>query len=471
VKTPQTPKPFNELLGNAVKDKRFPKILISAGQVPSRKDEYLHWDELRHRPTPEGISAEQWWLAIKLRRKPGLRRIPLSDKQGKPFEFSVPDSVVEQLHYIDRGAGGLIGTLEPVTSPQTRDRYLIRSLIEESITSSQLEGAVTTREVAKQMLSSGRRPRDKSERMILNNYLTMQRIRELRETPMSPQLVMEIHGMLGRDALDKPDAAGRLRRPDESIEVADFEGHVFHVPPPAEQLPERLKGMCDFANGVSPDYFIHPVVRAIILHFWLAYDHPFVDGNGRTARALFYWAMLKNGFWLCEFISISQIILKAPVQYGMAFLHTETDENDLTYFIIHQTEVMRKAVKELHNYITRKTREAEESRGFIATLEWLTHRQQAILTHALRHPGSRYTVAEHRARHGIAYATARSDLLELAENELLGKRTIGKEFVFEAPIDLLNRLKTACRKKQAKDNKAQTLLALPINPSPKESFN
>lgn len=412
---------------------------------------------MRHRKPPPSISSEQWWFAIKLRRKPALRNIPLLDKKGLPFEFSVPDSVVEQLHHIDRGAGGLIGTLEPVTSPQTRDRYLIRSLIEESITSSQLEGAVTTREVAKQMLSSGRKPRDKSERMILNNYSTMRRIRELRETPLSPELVIEIQGMLGRDALDKIDAAGRLRRPDEKIEVSDMEGNVFHVPPAAEELPKRLKAMCDFANGESPDFFIHPVVRAIILHFWLAYDHPFVDGNGRTARALFYWAMLKNGFWLCEFISISQIILKAPIQYEMAFLHTETDENDLTYFIIHQTEVMRKAVKELHAYISRKTREVEESRGFIATLDWLTHRQQTILAHALRHPGSRYTVAEHQNRHGIAYATARADLLTLSEHELLEKHTRGREFIFTAPNDLLKRLKNACANKKPKDDNQPNL--------------
>lgn len=456
MKIPQSPKPFNELLKEAVKSKQFSEIISAAEPSSSKKNEYFHWDELRHRQPPAGISTEQWWLSVKLRRKHGLRRIPLKDKQGKPFEFSVPDSVVEQLHYIDRGAGGLIGTLEPVTSPQSRDRYLIRSLIEESITSSQLEGAVTTREVAKQMLSSGRKPRDKSERMILNNYFTMQHIRKLRETALSPELVLAIQEMLGRDALDKPDAAGRLRRPDERIEVSDFEGTVFHVPPPAEQLPERIKAMCDFANGESPDYFIHPVVRAIILHFWLAYDHPFVDGNGRTARALFYWAMLRNGFWLCEFISISQIILKAPIQYGTAFLHTETDDNDLTYFIIHQTEVMRKAVKELHNYITRKTQEVEESRGFIATLKWLTHRQQMILSHALKNPGSRYTVAEHRTRHGIAYATARADLLNLAQHELLEKQTQGREFVFVSPDDLLKRLKTICNKNKP-DDKQQNL--------------
>ena len=471
MKAPQIPKPFNELLLDATKSKQFSEILKSAGQVPSKKNEYIHWDDLRHRTPPPGLTLDQWWLATKLRRQPGLRQIPLRDKKGRPFEFSVPDSVVEQLHYIDRGAGFLISTLEPVTNPQTRDRYLLRSLVEEAITSSQLEGAITTREVAKQMLSSGRKPRDKSEQMILNNYITMRRIRELKDAPLSPEVVIAIQAALGHKALDKLDAVGRLRRADEPIDVADIEGNIFHVPPPAEELTERLKAMCNFANGVTPDYFVHPVIRAIILHFWLAYDHPFVDGNGRTARALFYWAMLKNGFWLCEFISISQIILKAPTQYGMAFLHTETDDNDLTYFIIHQAEVMRRAVKELHNYIGRKTQEVEESRGFIATLDWLNHRQQAFLTHALRHPGGRYTLAEHRSRHGIAYATARSDLLKLAEHDLLEKLKSGKEFVFRSPVDLLKRLKTACVKKKPPENKSgaspnpQTLLSLPIGPS------
>jgi Fic family protein len=291
------------------------------------------------------------------------------------------------------------------------------------------------------MLSTGRKPRDKSEQMILNNYRTMQRIQKLRESALTPELVIDLQRMIGEDALDKPDAAGRLRRADEPVEVSDLEGAVFHVPPSADELPARLEAMCRFANGENPDYFIHPVIRAIILYFWLAYDHPFVDGNGRTARALFYWAMLKNGFWLFEFISISQIIRKAPVQYGMAFLHTETDENDLTYFLIHQVEVIRKAVKELRDYIDRKTREVEEFKEFIRHIAWLNHRQQLLLVHALKHPGHLYTVAEHRGWHGIAYATGRSDLLDLAERGLLEKRKSGKEFIFWAPADLLKRLK------------------------------
>ncbi|MHB8519737.1 MAG: Fic family protein [Limisphaerales bacterium] len=442
VKVPRSPKPFDELLAAAAKNNRLFAVIKASSEPLSRTLDYVHWDELRHRTPPAGVSLEEWWLALKLRRVSGMRPIPLRDKHGRAFEFTVPDHVVERLHVIERGAGALIGTDEPVTNPQTRDRYLMRSLIEEAVTSSQLEGAATTREVAKAMLSSGRKPRDRGERMILNNYLTMHRIRELRDSPLTPKLVLELHRMLGDQAFDKPEAAGRVRRSDEPIDVSDIEGTVFHLPPSAEELPARLDAMCRFANGETPGYFIHPVIRAIFLHFWLAYDHPFVDGNGRAARGLFYWAMLHHGFWLFEFISISQVILKAPAQYGRAFLHTETDANDLTYFLIHQTEVIRKAVKELHNYIGRKTREVEESRGLIDRLDWLNHRQQALLVHAVKHPSQRYTLAGHRTRHGIAYATARADLLKLVEHEILEQRIVGKEFVFRSPPDLLKRLKT-----------------------------
>lgn len=96
---------------------------------------------------------------------------------------------------------------------------------------------------------------------------------------------------------------------------------------------------------------MHPVIIAIVLHSWLAYDHPFVDGNGRTARAPFYWSMLSQGFWLVEFLSISSILRKAPATSSRSFLHAETDENDLTYFILYHLKVIRRAIDELRAYM------------------------------------------------------------------------------------------------------------------------
>lgn len=398
--------------------------------------DYLHWDDLKYRRPPEGLNREEWWCALKLQRLSSMKWIPLLDRKGEPFHFSVPDQIARQLHEIDLGAGGRIGIPEPVTNPETRDQYLIRSLMEEAITSSQLEGAVTTREVAKEMLRTGRSPKDKSEQMILNNYRTMRHIRELKGRKLTPDLLFELHRMVTDGTLDKPDAAGRLRRSDELITVEDEEGEIMHLPPDASELGQRLESMCAFANGEPEEPFVHPAIRAMILHFWLAYDHPFVDGNGRTARALFYWAMLRADYWLFEYVSISDILKRAPVKYYRAFLLTETDENDLTYFLLHQSDVVRKAIAALHDYIARKTHEVRDSERMLRNWRHLNHRQQALIAHALRHPGSRYTIEGHQQSHDTSYNTARTDLLSLVDEHLLVLGKSGRKMIFYPSTEL-----------------------------------
>ena len=317
----------------------------------------------------------------------------------------------------------------------------MNTLIEEAITSSQLEGAAVTRQVASEMLRTGRRPRDADERMILNNYLTMRRIRDLRDQPLTPELIFELHRRVTDGTLEKPDASGRFRRADESIKVVDeIEGTVYHEPPAAEELPARLEAMCAFANGAAPDYFVHPVVRAILLHFWLAYDHPFWDGNGRTARALFYWCMLRHDYPLFEFISISQILLRAPVKYAEAFLHTETDENDLTYVLLHQAGVVREAVASLRDYLTEKRAELSRASVCLRGVAGLNHRQQALLMHALREPHTRYLITGHQRSHNVTHQTASNDLYDLVERGLLTVLPTGRPRIFLAKSDLAEKL-------------------------------
>jgi Fic family protein len=423
------------------KPERLVKIFQAVGSSTC-EGRFLHWDELRYRKPPEGLTHEEWWLGLKMHRRAGYRTIPLKDSKGNHFHFTVPDLVTDLLHQIDRGGGTFVEIPEQITNNEQRDRYVIRSLMEEAITSSQLEGAATTRDVAKKMLTEGRKPRDRSERMIVNNYMTMRRVLELKDKPLTPEIVFQVHREISKDALDIPDGAGRFRQANEDINVSDTEGTVFHTPPAAAELPARLEAMCDFANGKTPGFFVHPVIRGIILHFWFAYDHPFVDGNGRTARALFYWQMLHSGYWLFEYISISQFLRKAPVQYGTAFLHTETDEGDLTYFIIHQAEVIKRALKELHDYVARKSSETRACLNALQKHPELNHRQQALIAHAVRHPGFAYQIAGHGARHAVTYATARADLLGLAKQKFLEHRKVGRAFVFFAPKDLELRLRS-----------------------------
>jgi Fic family protein len=290
------------------------------------------------------------------------------------------------------------------------------------------------------MIRSRRPPRDRSERMIINNFLTMQRIRELREQPLTPQMVLALHRLVSEDTLDDPANAGRLRPADKQVVVDDVYGTVFHVPPPAEELPRRLEELCRFANGETPAVFIHPVVRAIALHFWLAYDHPFCDGNGRTARALFYWSMLHQGYGLFEFISISSVINKARGQYERSFLLSESDDNDLTYFLLAQVKVIQQAIGSLHTYLERKAHAVGTLQLRLDGMEGLNHRQIELLRHALRHSGFRYTVVSHQNSHGVSHQTARSDLQKLATRGLLITGKDSRREIFRVPGDLAMRL-------------------------------
>ncbi|MGR9046740.1 MAG: Fic family protein, partial [Gammaproteobacteria bacterium] len=377
-------------------------------------------------------------LGIKFARLYQYKELPILNVWHSPFEYMLTDNTLSMLHKFDSQASGRIGFSSSVTTEENRDRFIFNSLVEEAITSSQLEGASTTRQNAVDMIRYQRKPKDKSEKMIMNNYIAMNMIREMINQPLTFDSLMELHRVLTEDTLDDPTAAGRLQKTgEERVKVVDnVSMKVLHNPPPAEKLKERIETMLKFANETESKTFIHPVIRAIILHFWLAYEHPFVDGNGRTARALFYWSMLRQGYWLFEYVSISRILKKAPAKYGRSYLETETDGNDLTYFINYQLEVIDHALQDLEKYLERKAKQVRQTEKLLKHSN-LNHREIALISHALRHPGHEYSVKSHQTSHRIAYATARADLMHLHKCGLLEKRRIGtKTLEFIAPDNL-----------------------------------
>lgn len=443
MKKPRIPPDWLELMSETVKDiDRFNELWWLRN--PIHKGRYIHWDKLQHLEPPEGLTKREWWISLKLARQGQNRELPLQGVSGKRFHFYLPDIAIEYLHHIDLGLGGGIEMPgEDIANSKYRDRYIAHSIIEEAITSSQLEGAATTRKEAKRMISTERRPRDRSEQMILNNYKTMCLIRDRIDRPLSKELVFEFHRFLTEDTLDDSSASGRFRNENEQVKVYENTSNiVLHDPPLANQLDERMEIMCAFANETIPEFFIPPVVRAIMLHFWLAYDHPFVDGNGRCARALFYWLMLRKNYWLCEFISISQIIKNGPARYGRAFLHTETDDNDMNYFILYHLNVIQKAIDQLNRYIIKKTAQINETEELLRAASInLNHRQYYLLSHSLRHPDAEYTVKSHQKLNNIVYETARKDLFGLTKNNLLSLKKRGKEYLFFPFEDLARKLK------------------------------
>ena len=445
MKKPMPPPDLTRLLAKIADDGDQPLYeIFSSGRPVDDQGRYLHWDQMRYREPPRGLTLQEWWASTAVSRLSQARALPFPGTDGSPFRFTNIDRVQEMVHRIDQQASGRIQTDEIVATVGSSDHYLVSSLVEEAITSSLLEGAATTRRVAKELLTSGRRPRDISERMVLNNYLAMQRGEELAASgePLASDHVLELHRIVTDGTLEDPSEAGRLQHPGEK-RVAIFwkDGQVLHRPPPAHELPARLEQLCDFANGATGQGFLHPVVQAVLLHFWIGYDHPFADGNGRTARVLFYWSMLRSGYWLAQYISISAILRKAPAKYARSYLYTETDSNDVTYFVVYQLEVISRAIAELRKYLTRKSREIAQLERAMRGVPGLNHRQLAILSNALRNPDTYFTFAGQKRLHQVAYQSARTDLLGLEALGLLRKEQVGRTFEFWPADGLAARLR------------------------------
>ena len=443
----RVPKPYLELI-KEIKPETF--SLMGKYQITNPQGKYLHWDEFKWR-VEKGDEEVAAWTATKILRQGIAKKLVTLQAEGDHhFSYCIPNSLSAKLHSIDRMTGGGRKISDGLSmSTDDKSQYLVKSLmIEEAITSAQLEGASTTREIAKEMLQKGLQPQDKSQQMILNNYLLMIKALEQKDEELSVKFILELHEIATHQAIENNAVAGELRQHDNIIITNSYGENPFY-PPVAGTLVTRLNHLCDFANtdhsDNDPNNFIHPIVKAIILHFMIGYIHPFGDGNGRTARAIFYWSIIKSGYWLFEYVSISKLIQEKRGDYDKSFVYTETDDFDLTYFIYNQVETISKAVQLLNEYVDKKQKDFYNFRDWVkknSVTHKLNWEQLEILKKAVRSPGREFTARQMSDDFGVTSNTARRYLNELVDLGLLAQSTkkIGKAVVYLAPANLKSKL-------------------------------
>ncbi len=383
-------------------------------------DEYEYWDSVKYKKRPEGYSAEQLWNYVKLSRF--MKNTILWDKYG--IHMCITNYMQQTCHELDMNFGGFWGS-ESILPPQEKERYLVSSLMEEAISSSQMEGASTTRVVAKEMLRKKISPKNKSQQMIVNNYNTIQYIVNHRDEPLTKESLLHIHKLMTDNAIDNPDAAGRFRDNDDVVVANIMENEIVHRPPSVNDIPAFVDTLCTVFNTDSYKTFIHPIIRGIIIHFMVAYMHPFADGNGRTARALFYWYMLKEKYWMTEYLSISRIIARSKNSYEKSFRYTEMDGNDIGYFVTYNLKVIQKAFQELQQYIQRKTAEKEAASSFML-LGNINERQAQIIQLYINKPKEIHTVKDFEIKFSVTAMTAKRDIVGLVERGILEEISINK---------------------------------------------
>ena len=424
------------------------RLLRAPADLPPAFRAYRHWEQVRyHKPLPAGLSAEAWWCALKLLRASTAQELPLRDVAGNPLRLSWPAGMADRLRAL--GAKLAPGRLPGVAAKSTPEGAAQRAArwIDESASSSIIEGARTSREAAHQILASARPPRDLAERMVANNYEAVRFACATAREPLTPSRLLDIQRRITDGTLRDGAQVGRFRNADDKVVLRRGDEVVF-TPPPAAELPARLARLCAFANGDEPAAAaMDPVLRAILVHFWLAYDHPFVDGNGRTARALFYASMVRAGLSSVEHLSLSGAILGNRRSYYEAFRFVQTDGGDVTYFVLNQLDLLEAAAEEPGGSPAvgegwRPTRPVVQLPSFPG----LNARQQAVLLASLADPGRAHTLAGHRRAHEVTAMTAWRDLSALRRKGwLVEAPTQGRACSLVAAPDLARRLRRRCR--------------------------
>lgn len=401
-------------------------------------DSYPYWEKWKYRAQEWGYDPKKLWFVIKAKRG-ASKIISFRGLVGFKMHLNSPSIMQEQLHELDLNLGGSLHTSDLIPAEE-KQRYLVSSLMEEAIASSQLEGAATTRKLAKEMLESNRKPRDLSEQMIVNNYAVMQWIVQNKNAVMTPALILQIHHIITNKTFADSAEEGAFRK-DDDVRIVDVEtGAVVHTPPTYLELENLMAEFCVFANdGRKEDFFLHPISKAITLHFLIGYIHPFADGNGRTARALFYWYLIKKGYWLIEYMSVSRVILGSKAQYARAYQHTELDGNDLTYFVLYNLKAILTSLEELKKYIARKNKEKKDTLTLLRHTDY-NERQVAILQEILTGDKQVFTVSEVEKRFEVSNQTARNDLNQLAEKGILEAKKTGKKIQFLVTDNALKKI-------------------------------
>lgn len=407
---------------------RDPGIAAQLRRAADSAKGYLHWTKFRHLTgLPEEITTEEAWGIVAFLRVSNARELPFTTATGSSIKVNVTDPLRAALHRITGHRPLLQAGLPNRPDADVLEgmaSYRLKALIDEAYYSAVIEGAVSARRDAHRMVKEGREPRTQSEWMILNNYRVGKQMSRWVEQPLTPELIREVQEVVTQGTLEDPADSGRLRTTDDIFVMDNQTSEVVHVPPPHTQLEERLERLCRFANEDEDDEaFLHPLVKATLIHYQLAYDHPFADGNGRTARWIALWFLLRlPEFWWFAMLSISRMTSHDRAAYYDAFRFAATDGFDATYLVRHQVAAIEKEMGHFARFLQSRQDLLLAARRELRIEDGLNVRQLALFDSALRHgSGAEFTQIGHKRFHAVSHKTARADLEELVGLGLLDR--------------------------------------------------
>ena len=243
-----------------------------------------------------------------------------------------------ELVYIESKANINMDSFKLLMMSQGRG-YGDKAVEEEIISTAKIESIDYSRDSVRNILK-GYAPKDDAENRILGLKNGFEFIAD-KNNAITEENIYKLYMMAVGNFLEGDDRLidGNMYRHD-SVHIQDLAGEVAHTGISHAKLPQAMSELVNFINSKDD---INDLVKASIIHFYIAYLHPYFDGNGRMARLIHLWYLVQNGFDNTLFIPFSSYIVKSVKKYYEAYSVIEENQKltgviDVTPFIIYFAE-------------------------------------------------------------------------------------------------------------------------------------
>jgi len=221
----------------------------------------------------------------------------------------------------------------------------------------------------------------KDRQEVLNYLKVLQSIDKLTDgKKITEKGILKIHKMVTRDALENPSDCGVYRN--RYVIVGNrLTGEVFFRPPSNEDVPKLMKALTVWLNSAEAQAF-DPVIEAGIAHYEFVRIHPFIDGNGRTARVLATLILYLRGFDAKQFFCLDDYYDSDRPAYYRALQSVNQKTLDITKWLRYFVEGVKVSIAAVKESVVRLSSERlrKAKKGQIA----LTERQMKIVERIIR---------------------------------------------------------------------------------------
>lgn len=382
------------------------------------QERYVPLEDIKYRLESLGHKQSDWEeLKKKIQSYRKLNSVPLFIKSiEKKFWYFPSDCIQQKINKIEHLGNKIFERIE--SQSNLKNEFLGNAAVEEAITSAIYEGANSTRAKAKELIASGRTPSSKDEWMLVNNYQAMKWIKNNSAHDVTKDLILSTHSIVTRNTLERDDINFQGKFRNDTVYVGNHQG-IIHT-----QIEPALDEAINLA--IKNKRYLHGLIKGILLHYFIGYIHPFFDGNGRTARTLFYFKCIKNDLKFVELLSISAHLKRGKAnQYERSFDLVKDNELDITYFIDYCLDSLIEAIKKVDekvNYLMNVS--------VLATHYDLNSNQILLLQRLALNKFLGITAQEHATSISRTREIARRELKDLYDKKFLREEKRSNQLIY-----------------------------------------